>query len=121
MVYWKLIDDTTDLQSILCDLQQVYTLSYFKDAKYVYVNLSVVVISGNCLLDLIKPSSLFEMVGHRSVIGPSSPLRECFETNTLHHMIIVGPSGSGKVRSFFLILLLQYKDSIDVYTLIEDF
>ena len=74
--------------------------------------------SGNSLLDLIRPTSLFDMVGHRAVIGPSSPLRQCFETSTLHHMIIVGPSGSGKVRkesSHFLLRVSIAADNRKVF------
>ena len=44
----------------------------------------------------MRPATLEEIVGQRSVLGPESPLRTAIEHGQPHSMILHGPPGSGK-------------------------
>jgi putative ATPase len=44
----------------------------------------------------MRPRTLDELVGQRSLLGPGAPLRRALEGARLHSMILHGPPGSGK-------------------------
>jgi putative ATPase len=44
----------------------------------------------------MRPTTLAEIVGQQSVLGPQSPLRTAIEHGQPHSMILHGPPGSGK-------------------------
>jgi len=48
------------------------------------------------LAELLRPSSLDEVVGQTHLLGPGKPLRLAFESGTPHSMILWGPPGVGK-------------------------
>jgi putative ATPase len=48
------------------------------------------------LAERMRPRSIDEIVGQKSLIGPGKPLRTMVERGKLHSMILWGPPGSGK-------------------------
>ena len=48
------------------------------------------------LADLIRPSSLDEMVGQTHLLGKDSIFRKVIETKKVPNMIFYGPAGTGK-------------------------
>jgi putative ATPase len=48
------------------------------------------------LAEAMRPQTLDDMVGQRSLLGPGRPLRLAFESGKAHSMILWGPPGSGK-------------------------
>ncbi len=48
------------------------------------------------LAEAMRPKSLDEVVGQKSLLGPGRPLRLAFESGKAHSMILWGPPGSGK-------------------------
>jgi putative ATPase len=48
------------------------------------------------LAEAMRPTSLDEVVGQKSLLGPGRPLRLAFESGKAHSMILWGPPGSGK-------------------------
>ena len=48
------------------------------------------------LADILRPTTLDELVGHRDLVGPDGALRRFVEAGQLSSMILWGPAGSGK-------------------------
>lgn len=48
------------------------------------------------LAELLRPSSLDEVVGQGHLVGPGMPLRLAFQSRKLHSFILWGPPGVGK-------------------------
>ena len=48
------------------------------------------------LADLIRPTSLDDIVGQSHLLSKNSPLRRIIESNDIPNMIFYGPSGTGK-------------------------
>ncbi len=48
------------------------------------------------LAEQLRPRTLNDVVGQRHLVGPGRPLREAFEAQRLHSMILWGPPGVGK-------------------------
>src|ERR1017187_6258920 len=48
------------------------------------------------LAERMRPRSLNEVVGQKSLVGPGKPLRIMIERGQLHSMVLWGPPGSGK-------------------------
>ncbi|MFZ9407566.1 MAG: replication-associated recombination protein A [Burkholderiaceae bacterium] len=48
------------------------------------------------LAELLRPSSIEEVVGQSHLLGPGKPLRLAFEAGKLHSFILWGPPGVGK-------------------------
>lgn len=48
------------------------------------------------LADIIRPTSLGEVVGQKHLIGEGKPLRRIIESGHIPNMIFYGPSGTGK-------------------------
>jgi putative ATPase len=48
------------------------------------------------LAEAMRPQSLDDVVGQKSLLGPGKPLRLAFESGKPHSMILWGPPGSGK-------------------------
>ncbi len=48
------------------------------------------------LAELLRPSSLSEVIGQHHLLGPGKPLRLAFESGKPHSMILWGPPGVGK-------------------------
>ena len=48
------------------------------------------------LAELMRPSSIDEIMGQAHLLGPGKPLRLAFESGKLHSMILWGPPGVGK-------------------------
>jgi putative ATPase len=48
------------------------------------------------LAELLRPTTLDEVVGQSDLLGPGKPLRLAFESRTPHSMILWGPPGVGK-------------------------
>lgn len=61
------------------------------------------------LADLIRPSSLDEVVGQRHLIGKNAVLRKIIESNHIPNMIFYGPSGTGKTTIANIIASLTNK------------
>jgi putative ATPase len=48
------------------------------------------------LAELLRPTSLAEVIGQRHLLGPGKPLRLAFDSGKPHSMILWGPPGVGK-------------------------
>lgn len=48
------------------------------------------------LAELLRPSTLDEVVGQAHLVGPGKPLRIALETQRLHSFLLFGPPGVGK-------------------------
>ena len=48
------------------------------------------------LADVLRPTTLDELVGHQDLVGPQGALRRFVEARQLSSMILWGPAGSGK-------------------------
>ncbi|HMC83429.1 MAG TPA: replication-associated recombination protein A [Candidatus Polarisedimenticolia bacterium] len=48
------------------------------------------------LADRMRPSSLEEVLGQESLLGPGRPLRVAAESGEIHSLVLWGPPGSGK-------------------------
>jgi putative ATPase len=48
------------------------------------------------LAEKLRPRTLNDVVGQQHLVGPGRPLREAFEAQRLHSMILWGPPGVGK-------------------------
>lgn len=48
------------------------------------------------LAELLRPTSLSELVGQVHLVGPKKPLRLALETKRLHSFLLYGPPGVGK-------------------------
>jgi putative ATPase len=48
------------------------------------------------LAEQLRPRTLNDVVGQQHLVGPGRPLREAFEAQRLHSMILWGPPGVGK-------------------------
>ncbi|KTC65505.1 ATPase associated with chromosome architecture (plasmid) [Legionella adelaidensis] len=48
------------------------------------------------LAELLRPTTLNEVIGQSHLLGPGKPLRLAFESGKLHSMILWGPPGVGK-------------------------
>ncbi len=48
------------------------------------------------LAELLRPTSLDEVVGQAHLVGPKKPLRLALEAKRLHSFLLFGPPGVGK-------------------------
>ena len=48
------------------------------------------------LADRMRPGSIDDFVGQDHLLGPDKPVRQAWESKTLHSMILWGPPGTGK-------------------------
>ncbi len=48
------------------------------------------------LAELLRPTTLDDVIGQRHLLGPGKPLRLAFDSGKLHSMILWGPPGVGK-------------------------
>ena len=48
------------------------------------------------LAEMLRPSTLDDVIGQTHLIGPGRPLRLAFESGKPHSMILWGPPGVGK-------------------------
>ncbi|HTH95756.1 MAG TPA: replication-associated recombination protein A [Rhodocyclaceae bacterium] len=48
------------------------------------------------LAELLRPTTLDQVIGQQHLLGPGKPLRLAFESGTPHSMILWGPPGVGK-------------------------
>ena len=51
---------------------------------------------GQPLADLIRPTTLDEVVGQKHILGTNKALRKIIESGNIPNMIFYGPSGTGK-------------------------
>jgi putative ATPase len=48
------------------------------------------------LAERLRPATIDDVVGQQHLLGPGRPLRQAFDANRLHSMILWGPPGVGK-------------------------
>jgi len=60
------------------------------------------------LADLIRPTSLEEMVGQTHLLGKDSIFRKAMETKKVPNMIFYGPAGTGKTTMANIIQTCLY-------------
>lgn len=61
------------------------------------------------LANLIRPTTLDEVVGQKHLIGPNGIIRKILNSNRLPNMILYGPSGTGKTTIANIIASLTNK------------